>query len=185
MFTASKEEYEDHWRRLTWRAMRMGLSREEGEDLAQEALYLATRDVPHLDGSDLCAWTTAVLRNRALNVFRTSAHREMRGSLSLDDLENHELDPGRAPDQDQSVLLKQALRVLATLPERARRLITLITIQGHSYEEVSDTLGLPLGTVKSALVRAQADLRSRLLEDRDAIGHRETWRTKPEMSATP
>lgn len=185
MFTASKEEYEDHWRRLTWRAMRMGLSRAESEELAQEALYLAARDVPHLDGVDLRAWTSTVLRNRVINAFRASAHREMRGSLSLDDLENHNLDPGSAPDQDQIVLLKQALRVLATLPERARRLITLITIEGHSYEEVSETLGLPLGTVKSALVRAQADLRARLAEGRGAIGHRETWRTKPEMSATP
>ncbi|WP_374369322.1 RNA polymerase sigma factor [Dongia sp.] len=184
MFTASKEEYEDHWRRLTRRAMRMGLSREEGEDLAQEALYLATRNVPHLDGSDLRAWTTAVLRNRALNVFRTSAHREMRGSLSLDDLENHDLDPGRAPDQDQAVLLKQALRVLAALPERARRLITLITIEGYSYEEVSEMVGLPLGTVKSALVRAQAELRSRLSEGRGANRRRETWRTSHNMSAT-
>lgn len=158
------EAYQAHWRRLTARAMRLGLSRADGEELAQEALCAAARYVPHLAGSELQAWTMAVLRNKAFNVIRTAAHREMRHSLSLDDLDNHDLDPGCPPSQDDVVLLRQALRVLATLPERARRLITLITIEGHSYEEVSEMVGIPLGTVKSGLVRALADLRHRLTD---------------------
>lgn len=178
------QQYQDHWKRLTWRAMRMGISRHEGEELAQEALYSAALTVPHLEGSELRAWTTTALRNSALNVLRKSAHKAMKHSLPLDDLASHDHEPGRAPNQDEVVLLKQALEALAALPDRARHLITLIAIEGRSYQEVSETLGLPLGTVKSALVRAQADLRSRLSEGRDARRHREPWRTKPEMSAT-
>ncbi|WP_374306479.1 RNA polymerase sigma factor [Dongia sp.] len=161
------DQYLALWKRLTWRAYRHGFTRSEAEDLAQETLMAAFIHVPHLEGRDLRAWLNTVLRNKALNIIRSVAHREMRQSLSLSDPDADHLHPVQSPAQDHAVFLRQTLTEIEALPDRAKRLITLIVIEGRSYDEVCRMLAIPIGTLKSALSRAHAELRERL-KDRPA-----------------
>ena len=49
-----------------------------------------------------------------------------------------------------------------SLPERDRRLLAMFFIDGRSYREISEALGLPMGTVATLLSRTRARLRERL-----------------------
>jgi len=53
-------------------------------------------------------------------------------------------------------------RQIEALPEKYRLVITLYHLQGFSYEEIAEVLGLPMGTVKTHLFRARAMLKERL-----------------------
>ncbi|MDX1675113.1 MAG: sigma-70 family RNA polymerase sigma factor, partial [Longimicrobiales bacterium] len=53
-------------------------------------------------------------------------------------------------------------RAIASLPERARMAIVLHGVEGYSYEEVAELMGVALGTVKSHIHRARTLLIERL-----------------------
>jgi len=163
MLEFTNDHYRDHLRRLMWRAYSLGFSRDEAEDLAQETMLAAATHASHLDGKEFRAWTNRVLRNKALNVVRTAAHQEMRHSISLSEPDTEHVHPVLPPSQEDAVFLRQALTEIDSLPERARRLITMVSIEGRPYQEVSRVLEMPLGTLKSALSRAHDLLRDRLM----------------------
>lgn len=164
MIEFTRDRYSVHLRRLMWRAHSFGFARFEAEDLAQETMVAAATHASHLDGKEFRAWTNKVLRNRALNVLRTAAHQEMRQSISLSDPDVDHLHPVLLPGQDDAVFLRQTLAKIDGLPDRARRLITLVAIEGRPYDEVCRMLEIPIGTLKSALSRAHAELRRRLMD---------------------
>jgi RNA polymerase sigma-70 factor (ECF subfamily) len=53
---------------------------------------------------------------------------------------------------------------MAELPAEQREVLAMVAIEGHSYREVADTLGVPIGTVMSRLARARAKLADRIEE---------------------
>ena len=73
---------------------------------------------------------------------------------------------GTAPLPDRALERKELGEILqeavATLPFEQRTIILLKEIEGLSYEEISRTLNLAIGTVKSRLARARKALRERL-----------------------
>jgi RNA polymerase sigma-70 factor (ECF subfamily) len=71
-----------------------------------------------------------------------------------------ELPPDEAlARKEQGLILHNAID---RLPFDQRTILLLKEIEGLSYEEISSTLDLPLGTVKSRLARARASLREGL-----------------------
>ena len=52
---------------------------------------------------------------------------------------------------------------LAALPDKHRAVVTLVDIEGLSYQQAADALGVPRGTVMSRLHRARARIRGRLV----------------------
>jgi RNA polymerase sigma-70 factor (ECF subfamily) len=55
-------------------------------------------------------------------------------------------------------------RALQALPEEQREAVGLVLIDGASYREAADILGIPIGTLTSRLARARENLASVLLE---------------------
>jgi RNA polymerase sigma-70 factor, ECF subfamily len=108
------------------------------------------------------AWLTMMCRSRALDLLRRERLRATHYAETF------------APDDDAPVddlisLTEQASHVRAALlsltPER-RHLITLAFLRDLTHQEISERLSLPLGTVKSHLRRAFAQLRAQLEEVR-------------------
>ena len=71
---------------------------------------------------------------------------------------------GRSPGAEQpslerEVIAQSIVQTLDRLPEEQRHLLLWVSVEGLSYQEVADLLGIPIGTVMSRLSRARAALR--------------------------
>ena len=153
-------------------ALRMTGSAQDAEDMAQEAFLKAYSSLAGFRGeSKFSVWLYRIVSNVCLDFLRKKGKRQT-VSLSAedDDGEDVVLD---VPDTAQSpeALLEKKLtrdavrRGLASLPEDARQILLLREIQGLSYEEIGETLGLEAGTVKSRIFRARKKLCAFLLDD--------------------
>ena len=58
----------------------------------------------------------------------------------------------------------EVLRAITVLTPRHRQVLVLVAMQGLSYQDVAEELGVPLGTVMSRLARARDQLRQALAE---------------------
>ena len=153
-------------------ALRMTGNAQDAEDMAQEAFIKAYNSLSSFRGeSKFSVWLYRIVSNVCLDFLRK---KNKQGTVSLsvedDDGEDSQLD---LPDLSQSPeeLLEKKLtreavqRGLKALPEDARQILLLREIQGLSYEEIGQTLGLESGTVKSRIFRARKKLCAFLLAD--------------------
>ena len=68
-------------------------------------------------------------------------------------------------------LLREDLeRALDALPEAYRVVVVLVDVQGHSYPEAAEALGVPIGTVRSRLNRARSQLQRALWQHAQEAG---------------
>ncbi len=154
-------------------ALALSASRSDAEDICQETFVAAFKSLKTFDGrASVKTWLTRILTRRAATLW--SKERHARHAVSLDrdvssqDGARRELggplagEVSVAPSTwvvDQRLDLLEAIRALA--PE-FRQAITLREIEGLSYQEIADSLGIPRGTVESRIHRARAELRRKL-----------------------
>jgi RNA polymerase sigma-70 factor (ECF subfamily) len=142
-------------------ARRLGAGAAEVEDLVQETLIAVhTKRHTYDVRAPLTPWVYAIARYRLADHFRRGHSRR---ETALDDV--GEL---VAPDDfDASEARRDLARLLETLPERQRRLVMHVKIEGRSIEETSRRAGLSPSAVKVSVHRAVNALAKRF---RDANG---------------
>ena len=168
-FETLVKEYEKNVYNL---ALRMTGNSEDAADMAQEAFIKAYNSLTAFRGdSKFSVWLYRIVSNVCLDFLR-SRSRKQTVSLSTenDDGEEVELDIAdetHSPEQllDRSLTRDAVRRGLAALPPNHREILLLREIQGLSYEEIADVLGLEAGTVKSRIFRARKKLCSFLIKD--------------------
>ena len=168
-YEALVKEYEKNVYNL---ALRMTGNSEDAADMAQEAFIKAYNSLTAFRGdSKFSVWLYRIVSNVCLDFLR-SRSRKQTVSLSTenDDGEEVELDIAdetHSPEQllDRSLTRDAVRRGLAALPSDHREILLLREIQGLSYEEIADVLGLEAGTVKSRIFRARKKLCSFLIKD--------------------
>jgi RNA polymerase sigma-70 factor (ECF subfamily) len=136
-------------------------------DAAQETFISAFRGLKSFRGD--CVFSTW-LHRIAVNVVKKHIQRNRRTPLPISTLETDDSTFPELPASgtDPGVALvkhtrRQAVhKALAALPTHHRTVLELFDIQGHTYEEVAQALGVPIGTVKSRLNRARLALRVQL-----------------------
>ncbi len=134
-------------------------SREEAEDLVQEAFIRAWQRLTDLrDAEAFGAWLRSIAVNLVLVGRRRLARRGQRAEL-IRAAHRAACDDNR--DTDGRLAVRQSL--LRMKPEQAVVLV-LKEMQGLSYREIAETLGVPVGTVRSRLHYARASFR-RLWEE--------------------
>ncbi len=136
---------------------------DDAEDAVQEASLRALRYFRTFSGGNGRAWFMRIVRNTCWEQRGQRAQK----STELFDEEQHTSD--LAPENPETLLLRtdgQTLiaKALSDLPDRFRGLLVLRELQGLSYREVADAMGLPMGTVMSGLSRARQALRVALRE---------------------
>jgi RNA polymerase sigma-70 factor (ECF subfamily) len=145
-------------------------SREEAEDVVQEAFVQAYLKLSSFHGNSAfytwlyrIAFNIAVSRRRRKkNELSLDASREDAGREPTDDVES----PGEHVLREERAHLVHA--ALASLSEEHRAILVLREMDGFEYEQISEILDLPTGTVRSRLHRARLQLREQLktvLED--------------------
>lgn len=145
-------------------ALTLAGQRADAEDLVQDALVRAYRAVDRFDGAHPRAWLLTILRNTHRNRLRTRLpallHDDEQQAGLLD-----QSDPARSAedvvvDEQFEAVVAEAL---AALPTMHRVVVQLVDVDGLSYAEAAEALGLPRGTVMSRLHRARARIRTRLV----------------------
>ncbi len=138
------------------------------EEVAQDVFLAIYRALPRFRGeSRVSTWifriTVNHCKNRKLyrNRRKFEAHEPLEGIPRDDDGPSRQI-PSQGPGTDQGSHRSEAEEILnealSRLDEDQRTIILLRDIQDLSYEEISEILDLPRGTVKSRLHRARAEL---------------------------
>ena len=143
-------------------ALRMLGNAAEAEEVAQEAFVRAHRALGDFRGdAKLSTWLYAITSRLCLNRLATGERRLTRqGEEALLRLSDAGPRPDAALERRE---LESALgRAIAELPEDRRIVVVLRDIEGLSYEEIAQVLEIELGTVRSRLHRARADLKEKL-----------------------
>ncbi|MFQ5680147.1 MAG: sigma-70 family RNA polymerase sigma factor [Gemmatimonadota bacterium] len=138
------------------------------QDFLQEALLQAFRSWHTFrPGTNCRAWLTAILRNTMVNHYRAS--RRHAAHLEFSEIservvfrEMHTVDPqGRFFDH---VVDHEVIQAVDRLPLAYREVLILSDLEGLSYAEIVEILGIPTGTVKSRLFRARKSLQVELYD---------------------
>lgn len=138
----------------------------DAEDLVHDTLVRAyeRRGTFH-QGGNLKSWLLSILHNVHVDTARSRRAASFReqSAASLTDAE-------APPAQDHVVRLGQIRQAFFNLPEEQRAALSLVAIEGLSYQEAADTLAIPLGTLMSRIGRARARLRE--LEEAETVPSR-------------
>ena len=145
------------------------------EDLVQEAVLKAYRAWDRFEAGTNCrAWLMTILRNTFINQFRRQKSRptpiefEQVAERPFSDA-LYEADPeGRIFDH---IIDDQVIAAIDELPEEFRVAVVLSDLEGLTYQEVAELMGIPVGTVKSRLFRARKRLQERLYDYAVEMGY--------------
>ena len=150
-------------------SLRLVQNPSDAEDLAQDSLLRALKSLPNFRGeSSVSTWLYRITVNTWKNRVRAEKRRGFFRFVSLDlffgeDGSAEEKLPSNEPPLDQNLAAqekKDAVRAaLARMPEEARAVIVLRDLEERSYQDISQILGVPEGTVKSRLSRARLGLK--------------------------
>lgn len=131
------------------------------EDLLQETLLLALRlEDDFTPGTNLRAWLFTLMRNTYRNEERK---RRRRSRITVEEYAQ-EYSIAGVNGQESSLALSQTLQALDALPPLYRETLLAVAIEGRTYEEASQIIGRPIGTVRSRLSRARMLLKKTLEE---------------------
>ena len=158
---------------------RMTGNTSDAEDLCQEIFLQVLRKIGSFEGRSLFStWLYRVATNRSRDYLRGKkrtpnlvSHDDPAGESGHDDYTGHVKMTGepetRALSSEAQALVQDAL---LELPVSLRTPLVLHELEGLQYQEVAQTLHLPVGTVKSRIFRARIKL-AEILEP-----HKEHWR---------
>ncbi len=153
-------------------ALQMTGNREDAQDMTQEAFLKAYSSLSSFRGdSKFSSWLYRIVSNVCLD-FKRRQGRRPSSSLTVEDDEgeNIQLDIADESQSPEALLerkmTREAVRAgLRQLPDEQRQILLLREIQGLSYEEIGEAMGLEAGTVKSRIFRARKKLCAFLLKD--------------------
>lgn len=147
--------------------------REEAEDITQEAFIKAYRSLDSFRGqASFSTWLYKIATNLCIDRARTKKRRPQQ-AYSLDEpmdkeeeggggreIADSRFEPSRGVERDElRTLVRQTV---GEMPEKQRQVLIMCDLQGMPYEDIAAALDIPLGTVKSRIFHARADLARRL-----------------------
>jgi RNA polymerase sigma-70 factor (ECF subfamily) len=136
--------------------------RAAADDLVQDTLERAwSRGGQWRPGSDLRAWLFGIMHNLRIDQMR-------RPALNTTDLDDEFVEPPSRATQSDGIEFADLATAVMALPEEQRAVMLLVALEEMRYEEVAQTLAIPVGTVMSRLARGRERLR-RLLDERNSV----------------
>ncbi len=155
-------------------AVRMTRNPSDAEDLVQETYLKAYRFFDRFErGTNIRAWLFKIMTNLFINSYRDKAKRPE--ETSFDEMEDFSLYSKMAADTQKDgtnpekelfdkLYGDEVQKALDRLPEEFKMVVMLNFVEGFSYQEIAEILGIELGTVKSRLHRGRKLLQKSLWE---------------------
>ncbi|HIG04589.1 MAG TPA: sigma-70 family RNA polymerase sigma factor [Planctomycetes bacterium] len=160
----------------------MGLSKNcaQAEDLVQETYIKAFKAFGGFrTNSNAKAWLFRICKNQFIDGYRQRARRPHHGG----EVEELAVDPVRHsiavferqgienPETFLDLFGDEVNRHLRELPEVYSRALLMCDVNGLSYEEISEILDVPIGTIRSRISRGRAFLKERLEDYAEELGY--------------
>jgi len=134
----------------------------EAQDVAQESFIRAYRAIGNFRGdSQFYTWLYKIAVNTAKNWLVSQGRRPPTDDIDAGDAVQYDAGSRlRDTDTPERELMRQEVeqtvaRTVEALPDELRMAITLREVDGLSYEEIAETMGCPIGTVRSRIFRAR------------------------------
>lgn len=145
-------------------ALRLTRSKEDAEDLAQEAIVRAYEAFDRFDGTNFKAWILRIVTNLYINRYRQRQRGPQLASIEDDGVLEPVAEESGEPDRMlfDGLLGHEVEEALAKVPEDFRMAVILSDMEGLSYQEIAEATEVPIGTVRSRLARGRAMLRNQL-----------------------
>lgn len=153
-------------------ALRMTRNPADAEDLVQDTMLRAYRAFDRFEaGTNLKAWLFRIMTNAYINTYRKKQREPQ--NVSADEIEdfdlyqelkNHDSQFGETPEKIvlDRLVDSDILEAIEDLPDQFRLAVVLSDIEGFSYAEMAEIMGVPMGTVMSRLHRGRKALQKRL-----------------------
>ena len=134
-------------------------------DAAQNTFITAYRRLETYKGGNFRAWLMRIASNTCYDMIR---YEKRRPATALDDLVGDDYDDGPPIPDDtitpeeaaQQAELNRAIQdCISALKPDQRIALVMSDVEGFSYQEIADSAGVQLGTIKSRLSRARAAVR--------------------------
>jgi len=168
-------------------ALRYTRNQQDAEDLVQDTFAKAFNSFHQFEpGTNLKAWLYRILTTTFINTYRKDQRRPQISDGEVEDWQifeaaSHTSDQGKSaedvvlenlPDGD----VKEAL---SAIPEDFRMVVYYADVEGYSYKEIAEIVGVPTGTVMSRLHRGRKLLRASLTEYAKSRGITTTSASSP------
>jgi RNA polymerase sigma-70 factor (ECF subfamily) len=157
---------------------------DDANDLVQDTFVKAFRFIENFqDGTNEKAWLFKIMKNGFINDYRKKTNLPLH--LSFDTIietrnEDEDINPDvdkedlhDASDSFKGLIGDEVTIALESLPYDYRQIILLADIEEFSYEELSEILEIPIGTVRSRLFRARNMLKEKLKKYGQSLGYKD------------
>ena len=161
---------EKYQRRLTRLLSRMVRDQSEIEDIVQDSFIKAYRAINNFRGdSAFYTWLYRIGINTAKNhLVKLGKRPKAMNDVEIEEIENFEDAPDlRNHETPESTMMSSEIvasvnQTIEALPSELREAISLREMDGLSYEEISDLMNCPIGTVRSRIFRAREVIAEKL-----------------------
>lgn len=162
--TALEQLYDRHHRTALAVAYRVLGDGNLAEDAIQESFVAVWRrpDLFKPDRGPFRPWFLSIVRHRAIDVARSRS--SARDQLSLEQIASEPFYPGPWPEVRIKLDIARVKEAMRELPQEQAEAITLAYYGGYTQKEVSEKVGVPLGTVKGRIRLGMQRLRGILIE---------------------
>ena len=141
------------------------ITKQENEDLEQEVYIKAWKNCDkYEERGTFKSWINTIAKNTAKDYLKSSWFKNSQNSTNdeytLDSIKDHKISP-----EDSVVSIERQRRIISaieSLKPKMKEVIILCEIQGYTYEEASQKLNCPIGTIKSRIFNAKKELGGKL-----------------------
>jgi RNA polymerase sigma-70 factor, ECF subfamily len=155
-----EEVARDHGRFLYNVAYRLAGNDSDAQDLVQEALLRVRKGLERYQPGSLEGWLARIVTNVFLDELR---RRQRRPADAFPEDPDWVLPPAPAADEVSTGLSDEVQTALASLPDEFRSAVVLCDVADLPYDEIAESLGVPVGTVRSRIHRGRRLLRDALV----------------------
>ncbi len=153
-------------------ALRYTKNQHNAQDLVQDTYAKAFTSFHQFEpGTNLKAWLYRILTTTFINTYRKDQRRPLISDGEVEDWQlaasaSHTSDQGKSAEDEvlENLPDGEVKRALQEIPEEFRLAVFYADVEGYSYKEIADILGIPSGTVMSRLHRGRKLLRTMLMD---------------------